>query len=81
MRSTLVAVGLAQAAVVLAVYKGYACIMPNGQKNPSNNLCDDAFGTPLPGGICCINNDQSVENFRKGCIDNKGVRAEDTPGC
>ncbi|KAL0930398.1 uncharacterized protein CTRU02_214473 [Colletotrichum truncatum] len=51
MRSTLVAVGLAQAAVVLAVYKGYACIMPNGQKNPSNNLCDDAFGTPLPGGI------------------------------
>ncbi|KAI8174780.1 hypothetical protein KHU50_004229 [Colletotrichum sp. SAR 10_65] len=70
MKSTLIAVALAQTAIVLAgVYKGYTCVMSNGQINPSNNLCNDAYGTPLPGqnGI-----PQYKTRYDKGCADNQG---------
>ncbi|KAK2770042.1 hypothetical protein CKAH01_04385 [Colletotrichum kahawae] len=76
MKSTLIAVALAQTAIVLAgVYKGYTCVMSNGQINPSNNLCNDAFGTPLPrqNGICCISQPEYKARYDKGCADNKGA--------
>ncbi|KAF4883120.1 hypothetical protein CGCFRS4_v013870 [Colletotrichum fructicola] len=50
MKAKLIAVALANAAIVLGgVYKGYICVMSNGAQNPSDNMCWQAYGTPLPG--------------------------------
>ncbi|KAF4830025.1 hypothetical protein CGCTS75_v006319 [Colletotrichum tropicale] len=50
MKANLIAAALANAAIVLGgVYKGYICVMSNGAQNPSDNICWQAYGTPLPG--------------------------------
>ncbi|KAK2773811.1 hypothetical protein CKAH01_13394 [Colletotrichum kahawae] len=75
MKAILIAVALANAAIVLGgVYKGYICIMPNGVQNSSDNICWGAYGTPLPGspGVCCISNSITKQSFDDGCGNNGG---------
>ncbi|KAF3798579.1 hypothetical protein GCG54_00010730 [Colletotrichum gloeosporioides] len=56
------------------VYKGYICVMSNGAQNPSDNMCWQAYGTPLPGspGVCCISNSITKQSFDEGCANNGG---------
>ncbi|TDZ40520.1 hypothetical protein CTRI78_v010278 [Colletotrichum trifolii] len=84
MKSVLTAIGFTQAAIVLAVYQGYACRMPNGENNPARVICDDAAGTPLPyfptvpGTLdtCCISQPEYKDWYNKGCSDNGGKMIE-----
>uniref|UniRef100_L2GAE4 Lipase b n=3 Tax=Colletotrichum gloeosporioides species complex TaxID=2707338 RepID=L2GAE4_COLFN len=74
MKSTLIAVALAQAAIVLgAVIQGYSCVI-NGNVNTSDNICVAAAGTPLPEspGTCCFDESARAASFEQGCADNGG---------
>ncbi|KAF5516212.1 hypothetical protein CGCS363_v000303 [Colletotrichum siamense] len=74
MKSTLIAIALAQAAIVLgAVIQGYSCVI-NGKVNTSDNICVAAAGTPLPEspGNCCFDESARATSFEQGCADNGG---------
>ncbi|KAF5528461.1 hypothetical protein CGCA056_v000288 [Colletotrichum aenigma] len=74
MKSTLIAVALVQAAIVLgAVIQGYLCVI-NGKVNTSDNICVTAAGTPLPEspGTCCFDESARAASFEQGCADKSG---------
>ncbi|KAF4926923.1 hypothetical protein CGCVW01_v002741 [Colletotrichum viniferum] len=74
MKSTLITVALAQAAIVLGtVIQGYLCVI-NGKVNTSDNICVTAAGAPLPesSGTCCFDESAREASFEQGCADNGG---------
>ncbi|KAF4825834.1 hypothetical protein CGCSCA5_v000420 [Colletotrichum siamense] len=74
MKSTLIAIALAQAAIVLgAVIQGYSCVI-NGTVHTSDNICVGAAGTPVPEspGTCCFDESARAASFEEGCADNGG---------